>query len=160
MRRTLTAALSVLAACAAVLVTAPAASADSNTTTYASCRGSLSRSVPITNGAGTVISRVQIWEYGTYRASEVCVKNVHVGSTVGKSLWTTVSIGSKYDRGNYSQYAGAIRTSGDWYGSYDIRVGGANPANPDRDYYCIGVDGRTGDHRAPNIWLCYVFNSR
>lgn len=94
MRRTITAVLSVLAAFAAVLLAAPAASADSNTTTYSSCRGTLSRSVPITSASGAVLSRVQIWEYGSARLSEVCVKNVHVGSTVGKSMWTMVSIGS------------------------------------------------------------------
>ncbi|MBM6399293.1 hypothetical protein [Phycicoccus sonneratiae] len=160
MRRSVTAVLSALAAVATVLVAAPAASADGNVTTYAGCKGTLSRSVPIKSAAGTVLSRVQIWEYGTYRQSEVCVKNVHVGNTVGKSMFTMVSIGSKYDRGDYSQYAGAIRTGGDWYGSYDIHVGVANPANPDRDYYCIKVDGRIGDRWAPNIWLCYVFNSR
>lgn len=160
MKRLVTTALAGAAAVCAVVTSAPAASAESNTTTYAGCRGDLSRSVPITNASGTVLSRVQIWEYGVYRESEVCVKNVHVGGTVGRTMWTMVSIGSLYDRGDYSQYAGAIRTSGDWYGSYDIHVGGANPANPDRDYYCFKVDGRIGDHWAPNIWLCYVFNSR
>lgn len=160
MKSLVTAALAGAAAVCSVVVSAPAASAESNTTTYAGCRGTLSRSVPITNNNGTVISRVQIWEYGVYRESEVCVKNVHVGDTVGRTMWTMVSIDNLYDRGYYSQYAGAIRSSGDWYGSYDIHVGGANPANPDRDYYCRKVDGRTGDHWAPNIWLCYVFNSR
>ncbi|GAA4115000.1 hypothetical protein GCM10022415_11230 [Knoellia locipacati] len=160
MKRFATTLLASTAAIGAILASAPSASAESNTTTYSGCRGTLSRSVPITSAGGTVLSRVQIWEYGSARLSEVCVKNVHVGSTVGKSLWTMVSIGSLYDRGDYSQYAGAIRTSGDWNGSYDIHVGGANPANPDRDYYCRKVDGRIGDRWAPNIWLCYVFNSR
>ncbi|MDT0212730.1 hypothetical protein Q9R29_02430 [Rothia sp. ARF10] len=155
MRSLVTTALAGAAAVCAVVASAPAASAESNTPTYASCRGDLSRSVPITNAGGTVLSRVQIWEYGSYRESEVCVKNVHVGGTVGRTMWTMVSIGSLYDRGDYSQYAGAIRTHGDWYGSYDIHVGGANPSNPDRDYACKKVDGRIGDHWAPNIWLCW-----
>lgn len=155
MKRVATTVLAGAAALAAVVASAPAASADSNTSTYASCRGDLSRSVPIRSAGGTVLSRVQIWEYGSYRTSEVCVKNVHVGGTVGRSLWTMVSIGGLYDRGYYSQYAGAIRTHGDWYGSYDIHVGGASPANPDRDYACKKVDGRIGDRWAPNIWLCY-----
>ncbi|MFW5473379.1 hypothetical protein ACOCJ5_08725 [Knoellia sp. CPCC 206450] len=155
MKRLVTTVLAGAAAVCAVVASAPAASAESNTTTYAGCRGDLSRSVPITNASGTVLSRVQIWEYERYRLSEVCVKNVHVGGTVGKSMWTMVSIGSLYDRGDYSQYAGAIRRSGAWDGSYDIQVGGANPANPDRDYACMKVDGRIGDHWAPNIWLCW-----
>lgn len=155
MKRITTAALASVAAIGGILASAPAASAESNTTTYASCRGDLSRSVPITNANGTVLSRVQIWEYGDARTSEVCVKNVHVGGTVGRSMWTMVSIGSLYDRGYYSQYAGAIRTYGDWYGSYDIHVGVANPSNPERDYACKRVDGRIGDHYAPRIWLCW-----
>lgn len=160
MQRLVTTGLASVAAVGAILATAPAASADSNTSTYSSCRGTLRTQVPIKSAGGTVLSRIQIWEYGTYRASEVCVKNVHVGSTVGRSMWTMVSVGGLYDRGYYSQYAGAIRSPGDWNGSYDIHVGGANPANPDRDYYCRKVDGRIGDRWAQNIWLCYVFNSR
>ncbi len=141
------------AAVAAIVAAAPSASADTNTTTYASCQGSIIGSEHIRNGAGTIISTVQIWEYET-RGTTLCVRNVHKNGYVGKTVWTGVAIGALHDRDYYAYYAGAIRRGGGFYGNW-VQHGGSDPTNPDRDVACHKVTGKTDGHTAQTMWACY-----
>lgn len=153
MRKILSSLLATAGALAAVTVAAPAAHAESNTTTYDRCYGNIIGIEHIRNNAGTIISTVQLWENET-RGTVLCARNVHQNGYVGKSVWTTIHLGNLYDKGTYSQYAGAIRRNGGFNGNF-VHHGGSDPSNPDRDYACIKVDGRTDGFLAKHMWACW-----
>lgn len=147
------------AAALALVATATVASASTNVgTLYSSCGGTRTAASNIYNSSGALLSTLEVYENGQrYRESVACVRNVHRGGYYGTTLATSVHIGSLYDSGSYQYYAGAIRTSGAWDGSYSIHIGGANPSDPDRDYGCTKVSGTTAGHTKV-IWLCYSTN--
>lgn len=135
-----------------MVVAGPAASAETNAPRlYASCEGRLVATSPIHNANGTRISTLKVWESGSGRSATMCAKNVHYGDFKGKTMWTTVRLRGTYDRGHYSQYAGAVRVDGLWDGVESVVHGGSDPSN-DRQY-CVKAYGNTAGHSA-TIWLC------
>lgn len=144
---------------AGAVAIAPVAAADANRPTYTHCNGSVVGQQPIRNGAGTVISRVQVWKAGSGNDTVTCIRNVHVGSYVGKRVFTSIVLDSRwgpnpyyYDRGDYAYYAGALRFNA----NYSVKVGGSDPSNPDVYKLCNRVKGKTATFSSGPIWLCYT----
>lgn len=146
-----TLALAGAAAVGAVATAAPA-SADTNTTLYASCQGTRVAAYDIRNSNGSVLSTLEVYEDGRYRESVLCVRNVHRGSWYGTYLNTSVRVGGLYDTGSYRYYAGAIRTYGAWDGHYSITYGGTNPEVDGRTS-CFKASGTTSGYER-HLWLC------
>lgn len=155
MKRFITSALGGAAVAGAVAL-APMAAAEANAPTYSSCAGTVVGQQPIKNGSGTVISRVQVWKSGSGRDTVLCIRNVHVGSYVGKRVFTSIVLSMPngqniYDRGDYTHYAGALRFRKNW----SIKVGGSEPSGGVPTTVCNRVHGKTGTHKSGPIWLCY-----
>lgn len=153
MKRLTTALLTATALVSSMVLTAPAAHAETNAgTLYSSCEGSIAKRSHIRNSAGTIMSTVQVWKKQEARGWTVCVRNVHQNSYYGKAMWTMVKIGGVYDRGTYSYYAGAIRTP--FWKEPSVVASSTDPSVPERYYECDKVAGRTGDVYASPLWVC------